>query len=65
MVGIECDGYEEQFIALLTAMEAGHRQNKKGESKKSRELKRLMWSMNSEGGSSRNRAKGKGLNISQ
>ena len=64
-MGIECDGYEEQFIALLTAMEAGHQQKKRGNTKKSRKLKRLMWSMNSEASSSRNKAKGKGLNVSQ
>lgn len=29
-VGIECDGNEEQFMALLTTIEAGHQQRRKG-----------------------------------
>ncbi|KAF5469324.1 hypothetical protein F2P56_013408 [Juglans regia] len=59
-VGISCEGYEEQFIALLTAMEVGNQQKKKGDLKQNRELKRLMWSMNLEGSPSRSRVKGKG-----
>lgn len=41
-VGLECEGYEEHFMALLTAIEAGHKQQRKASSKKQRELKRLM-----------------------
>ncbi|KAG6684306.1 hypothetical protein I3842_12G056500 [Carya illinoinensis] len=61
MVGLKCEGYEEQFMALLTAIEVGHQQQRKTGSKKQRELNRLTWSMNSEGSSSRERSKGKGL----
>lgn len=61
IVGLKCEGYEEQFMALLTAIEAGHQQQKKIGSKKQRELRRLTWSLNSEGSSSRERTKGKGL----
>lgn len=60
-VGMECIGYEEQFMALFIAIEADHSQSKKLGSKKQRELKRHTWSMNDEGSSSRARAKGKGL----
>ncbi|KAG6711271.1 hypothetical protein I3842_05G044200 [Carya illinoinensis] len=61
IVGLKCEGYEEQFMALLTAIEAGHQQHKKLDSKKQRELKRLTWSMNSESSNSRDRSKGKGV----
>lgn len=60
-IGMECVGYEEQFMALLTAIEVGHTQSKKSGSKKRRELKRLTWSLNYEGSSSRERSKGKGI----
>lgn len=29
-VGMECEGFEEQFMALLTTIEAGHHQYRKG-----------------------------------
>ncbi|KAG6688119.1 hypothetical protein I3842_11G108500 [Carya illinoinensis] len=29
MVGLKCEGYEEQFMALLTAIEVGHQQQRK------------------------------------
>ncbi|KAF5470834.1 hypothetical protein F2P56_011322 [Juglans regia] len=61
---MECMGYEEQFLALLTTIEAGHSQSKKSRSKNQRELKRLTWSMNYEGSSSHERSKGKGLYFS-
>ncbi|KAG2672218.1 hypothetical protein I3760_13G030000 [Carya illinoinensis] len=60
VVGMECVGYEEQFLALFTSIEASHFQSKKAGTKKQRELKRLKWSLN-EGSSSRDRSKGKGL----
>ncbi|KAG6700305.1 hypothetical protein I3842_08G105600 [Carya illinoinensis] len=63
VVGLKCVGYEEQFLALLTAIEAGHMIDKKMGSKKQRELKRLNWSLN-EGSSSRDRSKGKGTVVS-
>ncbi|KAG7940965.1 hypothetical protein I3843_16G013600 [Carya illinoinensis] len=63
IVGLECDGYEEQFMALFTAIEEGHKQKNKGDSKKHRELKRLSWSMNVEGSASRSRVKGKGQTV--
>ncbi|KAG7943367.1 hypothetical protein I3843_15G034500 [Carya illinoinensis] len=47
LVGLRCEGYEEQFMALLTAIETGHHEHRKIESKKQRELRRLNWSMNS------------------
>lgn len=61
LVGLKCEGYEEQFMALLTAIEAGHQQKKKAGLKRERELRRLTWSMNSEGSSCRDGSKGKGL----
>lgn len=64
-VGIDCDGYKEQFLALFTAIEAGHHKKNKGELKKHWELKRLDWSMNMEGSSNCGRVKGKGLAIPQ
>lgn len=39
-VGFECGGFEEQFMALQIAIEVGHDQLKKPDSKKQQELKR-------------------------
>lgn len=58
-VGIECEGFEEPFMALLTAIKAGHAQIKKLGSKKQMELKRLTWSINYKGSSSRGKSKGR------
>ena len=61
-VQITCEGFEDQFIALLTAIEAGHVLGTKSRSKKSRELKRLTWTINHDDkgcSSSRGRTKGK------
>lgn len=58
---MECEGFEEQFMDLLTTIEAGHAQFKKSYFKKQRELKRLTWSINYEGSANRERSKGKGL----
>lgn len=64
IVGAECEGYEEQFMAFLTTIKAWHQQHRKNASKKQRELNRLTWSLNTEGSSSRGRLKGKGLTFS-
>lgn len=58
-VGIECQGSNEQFLALLMAIEGGHAQLKNSDSKKQRELKRLSCSINYEGSSSKERSKGR------
>ncbi|KAF5466945.1 hypothetical protein F2P56_016823 [Juglans regia] len=58
-MGISCKGYEEQFKALIIAIEAG--QHGTG-LKRNRELKRLTWSINydgKEGSASRTRNKGR------
>ena len=58
-LGISCAGYEEQFKALIIAIEAG--QNGAG-TKRERELRRLTWSINydgKEGSASRGRNKGR------
>lgn len=36
-VGMECEGFKEQFMALLSAIEVGHVELKKSDSKKQRE----------------------------
>ncbi|XP_041007460.1 uncharacterized protein LOC121252060 [Juglans microcarpa x Juglans regia] len=59
-MGISCVRYEEQFKALIIAIEAD--QHGVG-SRRDRELKRLMWSINydgKEGSASRGRNKGRG-----
>lgn len=61
VVGLKCEGYEEQFWALLTTIKVRHQQQRKVGSKKQCELNRLTWSMNLEGSSIRDRSKGKGL----
>ncbi|KAG6652954.1 hypothetical protein CIPAW_05G041700 [Carya illinoinensis] len=45
-VGISCEGFEEQFRALLIAIEAGQPALAKSAAKKERELKRLEFSIN-------------------
>lgn len=47
-VGISCHGYEDQFKAVLIAIETGHFHQGMG-SKISKELKRLSWLLNYEG----------------
>jgi hypothetical protein len=51
VVGVSCEGFEEQFMAILTAIEAGRPQKVRGSfsncgSKGNRELKRLECSIN-------------------
>lgn len=58
---IECEGFEEQFLALLTTIEDGYVQQKKSGSKKQRKLMRLTWSLDFEGSLSRERTQGKGV----
>lgn len=60
LVGISCEGFEGEFMALFTAIEAGHYKNEttsssKMRNRKSRELKRLSCFINydSKGGSYR------------
>ncbi|XP_042970967.1 uncharacterized protein LOC122303308 isoform X3 [Carya illinoinensis] len=58
-LGISCVGYEEQFKALIIAIEAGQQGSV---SKRERELRRLSWSINydsKEGSASRGRNKGR------
>lgn len=62
-MGIECEGYKEQFMALFTAIEVDHVQIKKSDSEKKKELKRLEWSLNV-GSANWERSKGKGLTSS-
>lgn len=45
-MGISCDGFEEQFKALIIAIESGHSLALKSASKKERELRRLECSIN-------------------
>lgn len=50
-VGITCKGFEEKFMALLIAIEAGYvhfnsHSSLNFGSKRERELKRLTWAMN-------------------
>ncbi|XP_040988756.1 uncharacterized protein LOC121236396 [Juglans microcarpa x Juglans regia] len=61
-VGLTCDRYEERFMALLIAMEAGRPTAMKSAVRKERELKRLECSINydnKEGTSGRDRSKGR------
>ncbi|XP_040992580.1 uncharacterized protein LOC121239391 [Juglans microcarpa x Juglans regia] len=52
-MGLECEGYEDQFLAILTAIKAEHKKHWKNVSKKQRELNKLTWSLDTEGSSSR------------
>jgi len=71
VLGISCEGYEEQFMAILTAIEASRSQkgstsNSKLLDRGTRELKRLACSINydSKGGSSGcGRVKGRGFSV--
>ncbi|XP_040996360.1 uncharacterized protein LOC121242550 [Juglans microcarpa x Juglans regia] len=61
-VGLSCDDYKDQFMALLVAMEAGRSTVMKSAVRKERELKRLQYYINydnKEGTSGRDRAKGR------
>ncbi|KAF5451553.1 hypothetical protein F2P56_026652 [Juglans regia] len=65
-VEISYDGYEDQFMALLVAMEANRSTVMKSAVKKDRELKRLQCSINydnKEGTSGRDRAKGRDVSF--
>lgn len=59
-VGVSCEGFEDQFTARLTIIEAAHSLDKKSASKKHGELKKLSWSLNYEGSASSARSKVKG-----
>ncbi|KAF5443230.1 hypothetical protein F2P56_035805 [Juglans regia] len=64
VIGISFGGYEEQFKALLIAIEASH---SKSATKRDRELKRLTCSINydvKEGSGGRDRSKGRGNIVS-
>lgn len=54
-----CDGYEDQFLALLMAIESSHADSKNLLSQKQRELKRSMRFINYDGNTSRDRVKGR------
>ncbi|KAF5472286.1 hypothetical protein F2P56_009019 [Juglans regia] len=61
--GVSCTGFEEQFWALIIAIEESRL---KSATKRERELKRLQCSINyegKEGSCSRDRTKGRGMNI--
>lgn len=61
-MGISCVGFEEQFKALLVAIEVGRSSALKLASKKERELRRLECSINydtKEGSIGRDRLKGR------
>jgi hypothetical protein len=68
-IGLSCDGFEGQFMALFTAIKASHNQegwvsNSKTAFRSNRELKRLSCSINYDstgGNSSRSRVKGREL----
>ncbi len=68
-VGVSCEGFEEEYMASLTAVESGHSNNEfvsssKLGNKENRELERLSCSSNydSKGGNySRGRAKGRAM----
>lgn len=45
-VGISCKGFEEQFKALLVAIDAGRSMVSKSAAKKEREFKRLICHIN-------------------
>lgn len=54
-IGITCESFVDELLALLTAIEAGYAQSKANSSrnmakKSDGELKKLMWAMNDEGG---------------
>lgn len=57
-VGMSCEGYEEQFFALLTAVRSSHA-NSKNSSSREMELKKLTCSINYVGSARRDRTKGK------
>lgn len=60
-MGLSCEGYEDQFMALLVAMEVGRSTAMKSAVRKERELKRLECSINydnKKGTLGRDRAKG-------
>lgn len=59
-VRMKCEGCEDQFMALLIAIEVDQGQIKKFDSKKKKELKRLEWSIN-EDSASRENLKGRGF----
>lgn len=63
-MGLCCEGFADQFLVLLTAIEAGFTQFTKFVTKKQSELKRLTWPLNYEGSSSCERPNGKGLDSS-
>jgi hypothetical protein len=71
VVGLSCEGFEGQFLAFFTAIEASHNQeecysNSKSVIRSLRELKRLSCSINSDsssGCSSRSKVKGKGSSV--
>lgn len=48
-VGMGCERFEDQFLALLTAIESSHANHRKFAIRKQRELKRLTCSLNYEG----------------
>lgn len=61
-MGISCEGFEEQFRALLIAIEL----NRFSATKRDRELRRLTYSVNydsKERNVSHDRSKGKGTNM--
>lgn len=63
-VGIYCDGFKEQFRALLIAIEEGRFQSPRSTSRKNKELKCLTCSINydgSEGSASNGRSMGKAI----
>jgi hypothetical protein len=66
IVGISCEGFEEELMALFTAIEVNHSQKELAScsnlvNKDSRELKRLSYSINYDmKGSSASRGRGKG-----
>lgn len=70
-VGLSCDGFEGDLIALLTAIEASHNRgewvsNSKSAIRGKRELKRLSCSINYDltgGSSSRSTVKGRGISV--
>lgn len=60
LVGISCEGYEEQFRALTTTIEASHPAQARSASKKDKELKKLGCMINyhsKEWNASRNKGK--------
>lgn len=49
-MGVSCVGFDEQFTALVIAIEAGQPSSARSAAKKNRELKRLSCSDNYKGG---------------